>query len=135
MNAEKPEDVKMIEQFLSDSNPGRNLGTEASLAKEGQKQYGIVTYNGIIIDGNRRAFLLNKIFRERARWKDQDVTHCEYFIAVILDVGATPKEISKLETTYQMGEDAKLDYNAIEKYLRCKDLKISLALIRKISPI
>jgi len=29
----------------------------------------------------------------------------------------------RLETTYQMGEDAKVDYNAIEKYLKCKDLK------------
>jgi hypothetical protein len=28
----------------------------------------------------------------------------------------------RLETTYQMGEDEKLDYNPIEKYLKCKDL-------------
>jgi hypothetical protein len=28
----------------------------------------------------------------------------------------------RLETTYQMGEDAKVDYNAIEKYLKCQDL-------------
>ena len=28
----------------------------------------------------------------------------------------------RLETTYQMGEDAKVDYNPIEKYLKCKDM-------------
>lgn len=33
-----------------------------------------------------------------------------------------PKEIMRLETTYQMGADEKLDYNPIEKYLKCKDL-------------
>jgi hypothetical protein len=33
-----------------------------------------------------------------------------------------PQEIMRLETTYQMGEDEKLDYNPIEKYLKCKDL-------------
>lgn len=32
-------------------------------------------------------------------------------------------EILALETTYQMGEDAKVDYNPIEKYLKCADLK------------
>src|SRR5690606_8114807 len=32
------------------------------------------------------------------------------------------KEIMRLETTFQMGEDAKVDYDPIEKYLKCKDL-------------
>ena len=116
LNPEMPEDIKRIEQFLLASNKDRNESTELSLVKEGQKQYGIVTYNGIIIDGNRRAILLNKIYQEREKWPKHNIDHCEYFIAVILDAGANPKEISKLETEYQMGEDKKLDYNAIEKY-------------------
>lgn len=125
LDPEKAEDIKMLEQFLYDSKKDRNDSTEISLVKDGQKQYGIVTHDGTIIDGNRRAFLLNKIHKNRDEWisKGHDVSHCEYFIAVILNVGATPKEISKLETTYQMGEESKLDYNPIEKYLKCKDLK------------
>lgn len=123
LNPERAEDAKKIEIFLRDSNPSRNEITERSLVREAQKQYGIVTHNGVIIDGNRRAYLLNKIYRERDKWPDHDVDHCQYFIAVILDSAATPKEISKLETTYQMGEEKKLEYNAIEKYLKCKDLK------------
>ena len=51
------------------------------------------------------------------------VDECKYFIAAILPEGADPREVIQLETVYQMGEDAKLDYNPIEKYLRCKDLK------------
>jgi hypothetical protein len=122
LNAERLEDAKKIEEFLWASNKPSNEATERSLVKEGQKQYGIVTYNGVIIDGNRRAYLLNKIYRERENWEEHDVDHCMYFTAVILNAGASPKEVSKLETVYQMGEDAKLDYNAIEKYLKCKDL-------------
>jgi hypothetical protein len=68
--------------------------------------------------------ILNKIHSNREKYiKDgHQVDHCEYFIAVILPEGADKHEILRLETTYQMGEDEKLDYNAIEKYLRCKDL-------------
>ena len=50
-------------------------------------------------------------------------SHCRFFIAIILPEDADKKEILALETTYQMGEDAKVDYNPIEKYLKCKDLQ------------
>jgi hypothetical protein len=125
INPEEPKDINQIEQFLWDSKKDRNKSTELSLVVNGQQKYGIVTDEGVIIDGNRRAYLLNKIYRERVDWanKNHNVDHCRYFIAVILDTGAEPREISKLETMYQMGEDEKLEYNAIEKYLKCKDLK------------
>jgi hypothetical protein len=123
--AENQVDAQIIERFLWDSKPDRNEITMRSLVKDGQKQYGIVTNDGIIIDGNRRAMLLNKIYRARLEWEkdDHNVDECKYFIAAILPEGADPREVIKLETVYQMGEDEKLDYNPIEKYLRCKDLK------------
>lgn len=88
------------------------------LIEYGQKRIGIVTKDGIIIDGNRRASLLYKIATEGKK-------NPIYFKAIILDdtLDDNPKEIMRLETSYQMGEDEKLDYNPIEKYLKCKDLK------------
>jgi len=123
LNPEDPRDIAIIEEFLWESKPDRNNATMQSLVKDQQQQYGVVTDKGVIIDGNRRAFLLNKIYRERHKWEKHNIDHCRYFLAVILDAGADPREISKLETIYQMGQDAKLDYNPIEKYLKCKDLK------------
>lgn len=123
LNPENEEDIKIIEEFLWDSKPDRNKKTLNSLLKDKQKEYGIVSKNGFIIDGNRRASLLNKIYRERAtHGKNKDVEHCRFFNALILDDNADEKEILKLETTYQMGVDEKLDYNATEKYLKCKQL-------------
>jgi len=112
-----PEDKKIIELFLWESRPDRNRTTMQDLRDHKQKKVGIVTKDGIIIDGNRRASLLNKIAEE-------DNTGPAYFMAIILDdtLDGNPQEIMKLETTYQMGEDEKLDYNPIEKYLKCKDL-------------
>ncbi|MDD7794357.1 hypothetical protein [Clostridium sp. 'White wine YQ'] len=113
----------MIEEFLWLSKEDRNETTEKSLAKDGQQKYGIVTRNGIIIDGNRRASILNRIYRQKNhKYNDQQVEHAKYFIAVILPNNAEKKDIMALETRYQMGVDEKVDYNAIEKYLKCADL-------------
>lgn len=121
LDPENEEDIKIIENFLWESKKDANKKTKQSLLDEHQQKYGIVTAEGIIIDGNRRASLLNNL------WHDEGIPqnikqHCKYFIAIILPVDADRKEILRLETTYQMGEDAKVDYNPIEKYLKCKDL-------------
>ena len=117
LDSSKPEHSKTIEGFLEKSNEARNKKTETSIRTQGQMKYGIVTKDGFIIDGNRRASIINKICRK-------DGTSPGYFLAVILDekLNDNAAEIRKLETTYQLGEDDKVDYNPIEKYLKCKDL-------------
>lgn len=103
---------KIIEDLLWQSKPDRNQKTLRDLENFWQKEYWIITKDGIIIDGNRRAMLLNKIPK------------FDYFKTVILDVTLeeNPIEIQRLETSYQMWEDEKLWYNPIEKYLKSKDL-------------
>jgi hypothetical protein len=107
VDPETPEGRAQIEKLLWDSKADRNKKTMEDLRRYGQKRVGIVTKDGVIVDGNRRAMLLNKIGH----------TH---FKAVVLDVRMIddPKEIERLETMYQMGEDEKVDYNPIEKYLK-----------------
>jgi hypothetical protein len=117
LDPELEADKKTIEKFLWDSKEDRNKTTLKDLERYGQKRVGIVTRDGIIIDGNRRASLLNKLGQEKNSYP-------VYFNAVILPdtLDDSPQEVMKLETMYQMGEDEKLDYNPIEKYLKCKDL-------------
>lgn len=122
LDPDNPDDVKIIEKFLWDSKPDANERTKKSLLEDHQQKYGIVTADGKIIDGNRRACLLNKI------WRDDSIQantkqHTQYFEAIILPIDADRKEIMRLETTYQMGEDAKVDYGPIEKYLKAGDLR------------
>lgn len=124
LNPEDKGDKKIIEDFLWFSKEDRNEKTMQSLISDHQQRYGIVSRNGVIIDGNRRASLLNRIFSKREEYhkKNTPVLHCAYFIAIILPDDAGKREILELETRYQIGVDEKLDYNAIEKYLKCKDL-------------
>ena len=124
LNAENDADRELIEKFLYDSKKDRNEHTLKSLLENGQQRYGIVTSDGKIVDGNRRAMLLNRLFykREELGYSYQQVEQCQYFLAIILPDDADEKDIQQLETIYQMGEDDKLDYNPIEKYLKCKAL-------------
>lgn len=118
INNEDPEDIKVIEQYLYDSSSARNAKTIESLKEIGQQEVGIITQDGVIIDGNRRACMLNILHR-----KGNDV---ETFKAIVLDCQLTgnEKDITLLETRYQMGVDSKVDYNPIEKYIRCSDLHL-----------
>lgn len=122
LDPDNPNDVAIIEKFLWDSRPEANERTKKSLLEDHQQRYGIVTADGKIIDGNRRACLLNNI------WRDESIPantkqHAQFFEAIILPIDADRKEILRLETTYQMGEDAKVDYGPIEKYLKAGDLR------------
>jgi hypothetical protein len=125
LNAENPEHVEIIEQFLWDSAPARNESTFQSIVEYGQMEIGMITQDGVIIDGNRRANILKRINREHPERNE-----AEFFRAVILptesfETGSSKdkrREIVQLETIYQMGVDAKVDYNPIEKYLRLKEL-------------
>ncbi len=120
LDPSKINDSKKIAEFLWESKPDRNKSTSEDLKHWGQKRYGIVTKDGVIVDGNRRASILMRNYAS-------DPTKSQpYFLAVILeDVldGINSRDIMQLETTYQMGEDEKLDYNPIEKYLKCQQLK------------
>lgn len=112
INVETEEGRDLIEKLLMDSKIDRNKKTLQSIRDFGQQKVGIITKDGVIIDGNRRAMLLNEIDRTG------------YFKAIVLPVTLeeNPIEIERLETTYQMGEDEKLGYNPIEKYLKAKQI-------------
>ncbi len=116
LDPETPEGKKIIEGLLFESHKDRNAKTLKNITEFGQQKVGIITRDGIIIDGNRRAMLLNRIDKY------------DYFKAVVLPVTLeeNPLEIERLETSYQMGEDEKLGYNANEKYIKAKEIYLKL---------
>jgi len=122
IDVESEEGCEQIENLLWNSKTTANDKTFKSIKKFGQQKVGIITKDGIIIDGNRRAMILKK-------------ANCDYFKTVVLPVtlNENPLEIEKLETSYQMGEDEKLGYNPIEKYIKAKGLYAQQVTIKKIS--
>ncbi|MBK7801252.1 MAG: hypothetical protein KBF52_08470 [Pyrinomonadaceae bacterium] len=113
VNPETKEGKFVIEELLWRSKVSKNEITKKDISIKGQLKIGIVTRDGIVIDGNRRLMLLNKL---QPKYR--------FFKAVVLPVALEddPIEVEKLETTYQMGEDEKQGYNPIEKYLKAKQI-------------
>jgi len=104
---------ELIENFLWTSSRERNEHTKLDIQRKGQLRPGIVSLDGVIIDGNRRAMLLGRI--GGGLKFDAVVLKDRYY--------ANEKEIIKLETEYQIGEDSKVEYGPLEKYLKVKRLK------------
>lgn len=78
---------------------------------------GVITRDGIVIDGNRR-FMIARILNEQGLNRQ--------FKAIILDDtysdgGESEFQIKRLEAEIQMGQDEKVKYGAIEPYLRIMD--------------
>lgn len=121
LNPEKEEDAKQIAQFLYDSNDVANKKTKRNIVANGQLETGIITCDGVLVDGNRRVSLMRQIISDSS-FSTSERARCEKFRAIVLPEDADKKEILRLETTFQMGADEKVGYNAIEKYLHAQDL-------------
>lgn len=122
LDPEREADALQIAKFLYDSNEINNKKTKEDIAKNGQLETGIITSDGVIVDGNRRASLMISILQDPDKYTPEQRARCEKFRAVVLPEDADEKEILRLETTYQMGSDEKVGYNAIEKYLHARDM-------------
>ena len=121
LDPERSHDAQQIAKFLFKSNESANEKTKKSIAENGQLETGIITSDGVIVDGNRRASLMLSILHDD-KYSPAQHERCEKFRAVILPEDANEKEILRLETTYQMGADEKVGYNPIEKYLHARDM-------------
>lgn len=122
LNPERKEDALQIAKFLYDSNDIANKKTKKDIAENGQLETGIITSDGVIVDGNRRASLMLSILNDE-NYPPAVRARCEKFRTVVLPEDADEKEILRLETTFQMGTDEKVGYNAIEKYLHAYDMQ------------
>lgn len=121
IDVETEEGSSLIAKFLYSAHKDRNDITREDIINNGQLQYGIITSDGVIVDGNRRVTLLMSIAKD-PKVSQQVRDRSRFFLAAILPEEANPKDILRLETQFQMGADGKVDYNPIEKYLHAVDM-------------
>jgi hypothetical protein len=122
LNNEAQDDIQLIEHYLWNSNSQKNTQTEQNIMKFGQLEYGIITEDGRIIDGNRRAMILNRICWNNANNLTINLDKYRYFKTIVLTGHIDDRELVKLETMVQLGKDEKEGYNPIEKYLKVEQL-------------
>lgn len=111
-NPEYTDDLeKKIMNYLWNLNPSRNKDTMVDLELKGQLEPGIVTADGVIVNGNRRAMLLKRSMKT-------------YFKAAILpdEFEGHIDQIRRLETELQFNVDKQLEYEPLAKYIKIKML-------------
>ena len=100
----------IIEEYIVKSNPDAIKKTQNNIELVDQREPGVVLMDGRIIDGNRRFTCLRRLAAEKGE-------KFNYFEAVILDrsIEKSAKQIKIMELNLQHGEEAKVDYNPIDR--------------------
>ncbi len=102
LNPELDSDIALIETFLWGIEKEANKNTLDSLRKTGQIKFGIVSSDGVIIDGNRRASLMNKILKDPHSIQEEK-DRCK-FLKLLYSLRVQPKkDILQLETSFSDG--------------------------------
>ena len=99
---------RIIENFITESNPDAIQKTQRNIALVGQREPGVTLADGRIVDGNRRFTCLRRIQRESAEpvWFET--------VIMDMDIRADRKQIKLLELAIQHGEEKKVDYDLID---------------------
>ncbi|MEG1647739.1 MAG: hypothetical protein RR325_03130 [Bacilli bacterium] len=122
LSNDKEEDIQYIYDLIWNENISENEKTMKDITVKGQEEFGIITNEGIVIDGNRRATLIRKLYKEAFAKFNKTPDDFRTFQAVVIEEDLTPQEIMSLETTIQIGKDEKVTYNRICLYIKIDNL-------------
>jgi len=105
-------DSKMIKDHLLSLYPDKNDRTIASLKKNGQEKLGIITQDGILIDGNRRMACITQC------WESTKDPKFDFIDVARLDRPISDSDRYDFEVSASMGMDSKVDYGPIDKLVK-----------------
>lgn len=106
-----------IHNWIWEKTVSDNKKTLIDIREKNQIIPGVITRDGIIVDGNRRFMIARELNKQGMN---------RQFRAIILedtysDGGEKEFQIKRLEAEIQMGQDEKVSYGAIEPYIRVMD--------------
>lgn len=110
-----PEDQETIKNILLSLRRDENNKTKEDLIKNGQMEPGIITCDGVIINGNRRKAILEEIYTEDSSEK------FKYFEALVLPSNIRKSELWLIEAGIQLSATQQLDYSPINHLLKLKE--------------
>jgi hypothetical protein len=132
----KEEDVKVIQNLLLEQDKTETETLKVDLRKNGQIYPGIITFDGAVINANRRMAILQVLFAETNDEK------FEYLNVARLPKGVDAKDLWRIEANLQFGRDFRLEYGQVNELLKIRagrhsglnDKQISEALAGRFSP-
>ena len=116
----------VLRQFLRDKDPEKTDELKQLLRAEGQREPGIITADGFLINGNRRKVALREL-REEFPADDRFQTMKVVILPGKDDEGGPPtlKEIEQIENRYQLQTEGKAEYYGFDAALSIRDKEAS----------
>ena len=108
------EDATIIRTFLLEQNESETKALTEELGKNGQLDPGIITFDGAVINGNRRMSILQTL-----KEKTGDETF-DYLIVGRLPHGVDHKDLWRIEAKLQFGRDFQLEYGPVNELLKIR---------------
>lgn len=109
------QDQKIIKEILLSMRPDENEKIKEDLRKSGQINPGIITCDGIVINGNRRKALLEELYGET------DDDKYNYLDVQVLPSTITKAELWLIEAGIQLSAPQQLDYSPINHLLKLRE--------------
>jgi hypothetical protein len=130
LDSTKEKDAVEIRKLLLDQNQAETEALRKDIIKNGQLEPGIITFDGAVINANRRLAIMHDLYLTTREDK------YKYLMVGILPPGVDEVDLWKIEAGLQFGKDFRLEYGGVNELLKLRegekrklsDKDISLAL-------
>jgi len=112
LDTNNPDDANTIREILLSQNKAETDVLKKDIKAKGQIDPGLITYDGQVINGNRRMAILEQLFSETSNPK------FEFLEIQVLPKAVDEKGIWRIEAGLQLSRDKRLDYSPINQLLK-----------------
>ncbi len=114
LDSRDPKDAKKIQNLLVDLDPKESNNLRDDIQQYGQRKPGISTYDGFVINGNRRRAILSSL-------NDSGLSGFNYTDVCRLPSGVSDADLWLIEAGIQLSKNVQLDYGPINTLLKFKE--------------
>jgi hypothetical protein len=115
LEATKKEDALVIRDLLLEQDSDQTEALMDDLKRNGQVDPGIATFDGAVINANRRMAVFSKLYEET-----QDPKY-EYLLVSILPKSVSEKDLWRIEAGLQFAKEFRLEYGPINELLKLRE--------------
>lgn len=111
------EDSNIIRNMLIKLDENKTVELLEDIRKKGQMEPGVISHDGIVINGNRRMAVLKELSRAEptGKWDNLEV--------VRLESGVSDKDLWKIEAGLQLSKEKVAEYSPVNELLKIKQGK------------
>ncbi len=110
-----PADAKIIQALLLNLNKKETTELKESLKEHGQLEEGIISFDGAVINANRRMAILSLLYEETSE------NQFEYLKVARLPKNVDEKDIWRIEAGLQFAKDLRLEYGPVNVLLKLRE--------------